>query len=259
MAKSSSPLTTNVGNKSTIVDRQAGFMEALATNVQSLAKAQGVTYSAILQLLAEKAGVSSSAVSNYWTGKRMWPTELLIILADHLSTSVDNLMGRSWEAASAPASRAEAPRRSFTGFPDQPTPPGSVNLPEFDISYAMGGGALLADHADATTVAFPRDWLRPIIRGSFDQVFIARGEGDSMQPTLLDGDITIIDTAQRALNSQDRLWAIQYGELGMIKRLRAQPDGGILVLSDNPTVAAFTAYDGEVQLIGRVVWIGRRV
>lgn len=193
---------------------------------------------------ARKSGVPRARISEYLNDLRQPSPQYLFMMAKALGVEAEWLR------------TGEGPVISIrTGGGAS----GSVNLPEFDISYAMGGGALLADHADATTVAFPRDWLRPIIRGSFDQVFIARGEGDSMQPTLLDGDITIIDTAQRALNSQDRLWAIQYGELGMIKRLRAQPDGGILVLSDNPTVAAFTAYDGEVQLIGRVVWIGRRV
>jgi phage repressor protein C with HTH and peptisase S24 domain len=107
-------------------------------------------------------------------------------------------------------------------------------------------------------VPFPRDWLRSLIRGTFDDVFIARGEGDSMQPTLLDGDIVIIDKSQDALTGQDRIWCVSYGDLGMIKRLRAQPDRGILVLSDNPAIAPFTAYDGELHIIGRVVWIGRK-
>ena len=132
-------------------------------------------------------------------------------------------------------------------------------IPEVDISYSMGGGLVLSDHVEASMVPFPRDWLRSLVKGSFGQVFVARGEGDSMQPTLLDGDIVIVDTSQSALTSQDRLWCIGYGELGMIKRLRARPDGGIDVMSDNNAVSSFTAYDGEVQIIGRVVFIGRKM
>ncbi len=210
--------------------------------------------------LSEVTGIRQTTLSEY--NRQAAPrVDKALLIARALDVDVEWLFGDQIERKKSQVvgSEIHSPRRTFAGFPDQPAPTSSVDLHEYEISYAMGGGAMLGDHAEVKTIAFPRDWLRPIIRGSFDQVFIARGEGDSMQPTLLDGDITIIDTAQRALNSQDRLWAIQYGELGMIKRLRAQPDGGILVLSDNPTVAAFTAYDGEVQLIGRVVWIGRRV
>ena len=75
----------------------------------------------------------------------------------------------------------------------------------------------------------------------------------------MDGDIVIVDTSQNAVNSQDRLWCLSYGELGMIKRIRALPDGGLQVNSDNIAVSSFTAYDGEVQIIGRVVFVGRRL
>lgn len=194
---------------------------------------------------ARKSGVPRGRISEYLNDLRSPSPQYLFMMAKALGVDAEWLR------------TGEGPVMSMRTGGNGVS--GSVDLPEFDISYAMGGGALIADHAEATTVAFPREWLRPIIRGSFDQVFIARGEGDSMRPTLLDGDIIIVDTAQRAMNSQDRLWCLQYGDLGMIKRLRSQPDGGILVLSDNPAVAPFTAYDGEVQLIGRVVWIGRRV
>lgn len=135
----------------------------------------------------------------------------------------------------------------------------SVDLPEVDIAFAMGGGLVLEDHSNVRTIRFPKDWIRGLIKGSFAQLFVARGEGDSMEPTLRDGDVIIVDTSQQSINSQDRLWALSYGDLGMIKRVIAEPGGGLLVKSDNPAAGNFTAHDGEVQVVGRVVWIGRRV
>lgn len=135
----------------------------------------------------------------------------------------------------------------------------SVLIPEIDIAYSMGGGAMVAEHERSAFVPFPREWLRPIVKGSFEQVFVARGEGDSMMPTLLDGDVIIVDRSQNAIDRQDRLWAITYGELGMVKRVRRLPDGGYQINSDNPAVTAITAYDDEMHVVGRVVWIGRRV
>jgi phage repressor protein C with HTH and peptisase S24 domain len=88
---------------------------------------------------------------------------------------------------------------------------------------------------------------------------IARGEGDSMMPTILDGDLAIIDRAQNTPKQQDRIWALTYGGWGMIKRLRALPDGSLQINSDNAAVSPIVAYEGEAQIIGRVVGVVRRI
>ena len=90
MAKTSNPLSTNETSKSTNEDRQAGFVEQMANRIRDRAEEVRVSYSDVLR----ETGVSSSAMANYWTGKRPWPTEHLGTIADLLDTSVDALMGR---------------------------------------------------------------------------------------------------------------------------------------------------------------------
>ncbi len=132
-------------------------------------------------------------------------------------------------------------------------------LPELELGYSMGGGAVFDQYEHRGVVPFQRSWLRTMMRGSFDDLFVARGEGDSMQPTLLDGDIVLIDTAQRDIRQQDRIWAVSYGDLGMIKRVRRLPGGSYQLLSDNLAVPPVECTDGEMHVVGRVVWIGRRI
>ena len=197
--------------------------------------------------LAEKTGLSQSTISDIIKG-RSPSVDRAIKVADALNADVAHVFGD------------QAERRLSVQLDDydqqrEPT----VYLPEIDIGYSMGGGLALIEHADAKLISFPRDGIRSLIKGTFSDVFVARGEGDSMMPTLLDGDIVVVDTSQKTMSSQDRLWCFSYGELGMIKRLRTQPNGGLLILSDNPAVQPFTAYDGEVHIIGRVIWIGRKV
>ena len=45
----------------------------------------------------------------------------------------------------------------------------------------------------------------------------------------------------------------------MIKRLRALPDGSLQINSDNPAVSPIQAFEGEAQVIGRVVGVVRRI
>lgn len=80
-----------------------------------------------------------------------------------------------------------------------------------------------------------------------------------MIPTMLDGDIVLIDTSQKRIEQQDRIWALGYGELGMIKRVRRLPNGSYDLMSDNSAVSPINASDEEMYVVGRVVWIGRRM
>lgn len=197
--------------------------------------------------LAEKSGISQSTISDFIKG-RTPSVDRAIRIADALGADVNHVFGDQ------PERRMSIQVDDY----DQQREP-TVYLPEIDIGYSMGGGLAVMEHAEAKLISFPRDWIRGLIKGTFSDVFVARGEGDSMMPTLLDGDIVVVDTSQKTMSSQDRLWCFSYGDLGMIKRLRTQPNGGLLILSDNPAVQPFTAYDGEVHIIGRVIWIGRKV
>lgn len=136
---------------------------------------------------------------------------------------------------------------------------GLTLVPQLELGYSMGGGSVFTEYRHTGFVPFHRDWLAGFARGKFSELFVARGDGDSMTPTLLDGDIVLIDTAQRRIEQQDRIWAISYGELGMIKRVRRLPSGSYRIMSDNATVPPIDAVDDEMYVVGRVVWIGRRV
>lgn len=130
-------------------------------------------------------------------------------------------------------------------------------VPELALGYSMGGSAVLADYQQVGSVPFSREWLRGHMRGTLADLFVATGSGDSMQPTMLDGDTVLIDTAQKVIDSQDKIWAISYGDLGMIKRVRRAPGGTYQILSDNQAIVAFTAANDELHVVGRVIWIGR--
>lgn len=57
-------------------------------------------------------------------------------------------------------------------------------------------------------------------------------DGDSMEPTLRDGDYVLIDENIRF--GTNAIYAIQYGGQILIKRLQFKMDGTVLIISDNP-------------------------
>ena len=88
---------------------------------------------------------------------------------------------------------------------------------------------------------------------------MATGIGESMYPTIHTNDVVIVDRSQSTPRLGDQLWALAYGDVGMIKRLRPMPDGSLKIMSDNQAVLPEVAYDGEAHIIGRVVAITRKV
>jgi transcriptional regulator with XRE-family HTH domain len=157
-----------------------------------------------------------------------------------------------------------------SGFAEPKQPPsledvaaehGWVLIDEIDLAFGMGATFLDSDRAPERLglVPFAADWIRDMYRGSITHLKVVRGRGDSMEPTIRDGDFVLIDTSRRRLDEQDVVWAVSYGELGMIRRLRQMPGGGVQLMPDNSVVRPTEAYDGEMHIMGRVIWIGRRM
>lgn len=132
---------------------------------------------------------------------------------------------------------------------------GMVDIRQIDLRFGLGGAYMdteIVEH-QAEKLAFPISWLRMITASPANMLYWARGMGNSMEPVISDGDVILIDRSQHTLSYGDLYWAISYGQTAMVKRLRPMPDGGVKIMSDNPSVGPETAYDGELHIFGRVI------
>ncbi len=224
-----------------IAEGQPSFAEEVARRIRGSAKAGRFNASS----LGREVGASTSAAALYWSGERPWPLELLPKVSKALGIGLEYLLTGENLAL-------------YTGAGGGPVDPDTVAVREIDLSFGMGATYLDVPITEEVH-HFPRAWLRRYTRSAPDKLFFAQGIGDSMEPTLHDSDLLLIDTAQRQLTSADRIWVVTYAECGMIKRLRPVPGGGVEVWSDKKEVSPFTAYDGELEIIGRVVAVQRKL
>lgn len=134
----------------------------------------------------------------------------------------------------------------------------TVELDQIDLRFGLGA-TFLDETVSPEKRQFSRAWLRHVTATSPEHLFWATGDGDSMEPTIRSGEVVLIDRSQITPRSVDGIWAIAYGEVGMIKRLRPMPDGSVTILSDNQFIPVMTAVDGEMHVIGRVVAVVRRL
>lgn len=92
-------------------------------------------------------GLKSSAVANYWNGKRPWPTEVLPQMADALNTNVDFLLTGRKSVAVAEIADAEWEQ-----------------VPLFDLRELTDTGKGEA----VSWTPFRKDWLNRTLGTSFD-------------------------------------------------------------------------------------------
>ncbi|MGB7410844.1 MAG: S24 family peptidase [Sphingopyxis granuli] len=135
-----------------------------------------------------------------------------------------------------------------------------VLVPKLAIGASAGAGASIDGEPVEGAVAFDPRWLRDL--GADPRALsIIRVAGDSMAPTLGDGDDILVDGSDAATLLRDGIYVLRMDDALMVKRVaRAPGEGRISVISDNPH---YRSWDDlpmtAVQLVGRVVWTGRRV
>lgn len=193
--------------------------------------------------VAKQAGISPSTINRPFNGTAT--TRLGRAALEKLQAAFPEFPG--WAAQDATADR----RMPFRPFPVE-ADPDLVELEEIDLRYGLGG-TYLDSPVTATKRRFSREWLRMFTRSAPEHLFWTQGDGDSMEPTIRSGEVILIDRSQATPRMGDGIWALAWGDIGMIKRLRPLPDGSIEIHSDNPLVRPAVAVDGEIHVIGRVV------
>lgn len=201
--------------------------------------------------LAEAVGTTLNMLGKLERGERTLDVDWLEKLGEALRIEPYHLIAfpPGFEPTGSPASLEDFAAEHGLAFVEE-------------VDLALGMGATYLDNNQQPEVLglvpFREEWLRDISAGDIDRLKVVRGRGDSMQPTIWDGDVVLIDTAQRRIDDQDRIWALAYGDLGVIRRVRVTPRGTWMLMPDNQVVRPDEVADNDAYVIGRVVWIGRK-
>lgn len=131
-----------------------------------------------------------------------------------------------------------------------------LDIPRLSLGASAGPGVLADDEAAFDTIRFSARWLRSLgLRpGALSVIAVV---GDSMEPTLRDGDEILVDRTPAPL--RDGVHVVRIDDTLLVKRVDTGHPGVILLLSDNPAYSTITCKPDEVTVIGRVVWKGGRI
>lgn len=105
----------------------------------------------------------------------------------------------------------------------------------------------------------PVQEFKSITSSNPNNIKMLRVQGDSMQPTINEGDWVWVDISNNYVSS-DGIYLLRMATGLAVKRLQSGLSN-IVIKSDNSSYSDITAEVGEVNIIGKVVYIlnGRRV
>ena len=127
-----------------------------------------------------------------------------------------------------------------------------VQVPRLEIAASAGPGRLV-DREEAGALHYdPAELARlGVAPGDASEIAVS---GDSMEPTLRDGDRILVDRGQRRVGARQAIWVIRLGDVLRVKRLVS--DGASLrLVSDNAPEEVHPA--ATVEVVGRVVALRR--
>jgi SOS-response transcriptional repressor LexA len=136
-----------------------------------------------------------------------------------------------------------------------------VPVPLLHVRASAGHGSFAEHESAVAHMAFDPAWLRRITAAPAAELSIIRVQGDSMVPTLSDGDDILVDRSSAGRKPIDGIFVLRLEETLMVKRFAIHPsDNTLTISSDNSAYPSWTnCKRTNVNVIGRVIWAGRRL
>ena len=128
------------------------------------------------------------------------------------------------------------------------------------VEASAGPGAVETQEVRCDTMGFSDRMLRDLAGGDPSGLSLIRVVGDSMEPTLGDGDDILVNRLDANLRLRDGIYVLRMGDGVHVKRIACGPDRArVTIISDNDAYPAWQNIELKtVAMIGRVVWGGRR-
>ena len=199
--------------------------------------------------LVAATGASKGTVTNWINGVNNPTGKRLVQLAQALKTTSSWLLTGN----STPEFTQVEPWDSNTPLDDD-----EIEIPFFkDFSFACGGGSIGEAIANETRkLRMSKATLRNLSIMKENAV-AATAIGDSMSPTIKDGDTIHVDLGRKNIKD-GKIFAICIGGLFYCKRLYNLPLGGVRIVSDNSVefpeiqLSAQEIIDQQLEVIGWV-------
>jgi phage repressor protein C with HTH and peptisase S24 domain len=178
--------------------------------------------------------IHANTLKKYEDGERVPDADFVITACEVYGVRLPWLM-LGQEPVRAPT-LSEEPRpfarpEAVTSRPLEDGDDDLVAIPKLQLRAGAGGLQLVDDEPATSSISLRRSFLKALDIAPRYAVMMDAA-GDSMSPTIADGDPMLLDTAKRDV--RDKVYVIRRGGAVFVKRLQRRSDGSLLLLSDNP-------------------------
>ncbi len=225
-------------------------MSALGDRIKAAATRVG----GLDQLAGMLEGVGRRTLSDYVSGKSEPRISTVIDIAKVTKTDLNALLLDPTSGSG-----------TFLTAAMEMTSPHHIQIPRYDVRASAGAGALVVSENIDEYFAVGRDWLRrnlPTWAPSNAVVGILEGMGDSMEPTIRDGDLIMVvqDVDWRVVERGGIfVFSLDVDRL-LLKRLQVLNNGDLKIISDNkayePDLVLFDDIPDRIRVHGQVFFAG---
>ncbi|MGP3725909.1 LexA family transcriptional regulator [Cereibacter sphaeroides] len=232
--------------------------ESVALALKAIREGLGVG----LREMARRVNMSPSSYSHYENPNRFKAPYLPMAEAKRFAVA----LGRDGEPEARVLELATSQTLDGAGRPPAATikasdqeEPALVRI--YDVNASAGGGAVVPDYeAVASQLAFPPGYLRTITSSNPQNLQVISVVGRSMIPTVDHEDLVMIDRSKTNLGYDGVFVLLMDGTLHVKRVTRGSAQGQVRIVSDNATeFPAFERRIEDIEVLGKVVWAGRRM
>ncbi|MBT3922443.1 MAG: LexA family transcriptional regulator [Nitrospina sp.] len=193
----------------------------------------------------KKVGTSQGNVSKIERGMIPYGN-ILLRIAQQGETTIEYLL-----------TGARPVRASIVSHDEKNLPAGLTLIKKLKGPASAGAGLVPNDEVDVQ-LAFRDDWLTKF--GGPEKLVAMVIEGDSMEPTLNDKDVVVVNKNISAVQSGGGVYSLVWQGKRMVKRLQFNPKTKVVkIKSDNLKYDDFDSSLKDIKIEGKLIWFGREM
>lgn len=202
--------------------------------VKSLRASKGLSQ----QAFADQMNVSRSYLASVETGRQEPSFSLILSLITTFSVEPNWLFGVGGATPETANSASDF-----------------IPIPKYTVSVSAGNGSFVADPVEVSYYALSLQWIK---RRQLDpkMLHIVQVRGDSMEPSLRNNDLILVDRAQDVPND-GKTYVVRIGDELVVKHIQRLGRDAISLVSGNsvypPREVTLPGNPDEFEIIGRVV------
>lgn len=130
-----------------------------------------------------------------------------------------------------------------------------IRLPRINVEASCGAGSINDHHQEVVDyVNVTKKWAIENLGGNLQYIEVITARGDSMLPSIEDGDVMFVDTSVKRFIGEG-LYLIWYADGLKAKRLQSTIGGDLMIISDNAAYRTETVKRddlGDIHIVGSI-------